>query len=186
MHFAPGDHRTERASSSSLQHPLLRFVTGQRHCPLCTVTVLLLGEIWHGHKGPLFVPEVGHTMQSFPLVTQSWVSIAGLETLPDDCNPQTQTPSPSPTRDPSSLQYVTWEEKTGEQSPLFGALIPANPNLTCSKDGSEGLPELCPQCLCRTLVTWILQDHLNRRLSNFQVYSCPQEARNLADRSNNM
>lgn len=25
-----------------------------------------VGRIWHGHKGPLFVPEVGHTMQSFP------------------------------------------------------------------------------------------------------------------------
>lgn len=143
-----------------------------------------VGRIWHSHKGPLFMPEVGHAMQSFPLVTQSRVSMAGLETLPDNCNPQTQTPFPSPTRDPSSpIKYCRTEETREEQSPLSGALIPANSNQTCSKDGSEGLPELCPQYLCRTFATWIVQDYLNIRLSNFQVYSCPQEARNLADRS---
>lgn len=142
-----------------------------------------IGRIWHSHKGPLFVPEVGHTMQSFPLVTQSWVSTAGLETFPDICNPQTQALSPSPTGHPSFHVKYWGTEETREQSPLLGALIPANSNLTCSKVESEGVLELCPQSLCRTFATWILQDHLNIRLSNFQVYSFPQEARNLADRS---
>lgn len=67
---------------------------------------------------------------------------------------------------------------------LLGAIIPANSKQSCSsKDGSEGLLELWPQSLCRIFATWIWEDHLNIRLSNFQVYACPQEARNLVYRS---
>lgn len=62
------------------------------------------GRIWHGHKGPLSVPEVEHTMQSFPLVTQSWVSVAGLETLSQWLQPTNTNTDPLPSMG-SSFPY---------------------------------------------------------------------------------
>lgn len=149
--FCPCGSRDLRVSSSSPQHPAAAVIC-HRAEPLPSVysNSSAVGRIWHGHKGPLFVPEVGHTMQSFPLVTQSWVSTAGLETLPNDCNPQTQIPSPFPTQDPSSnIKYCRMEEKEGSSHCFFGALIPVNSNQTCSKDGSGRLLKLCPQSLWR-------------------------------------
>lgn len=79
------------------------------------------GRIWHSHKGPLSVPEVEHTMQSFPLVTQSRVPIAGLETLPQWLQPTNpNTVPPSPTWDPSS-HIKALSVEIGEHSQLLGA-----------------------------------------------------------------
>lgn len=132
-----------------------------------------VGRIWHGHKGPLFVPEVGHTMQSFPLVTQElgfhsqvrntlwWLQPTNLNTIPMP-NPRFLFP----------CQVLLDRGDRREQLMLLGALIPANSKQSCSKDGSDGLLELWPQSLCRIFAIWIWQD-LNIRLFNFQVYSCP-------------
>lgn len=77
-------------------------------------------RIWHSHKGPLSVPEVEHTMQSFPLVTElgfrSWVR---------DAVPMTAAHkhklTPSPAWEPSSHIKGCRSVETGEQSRLSGA-----------------------------------------------------------------
>lgn len=53
-----------------------------RATAFCTLQCFAVGSTWQGHKGPLFTPGPGCTMQSFPLVTHCWVSMAGSEALP--------------------------------------------------------------------------------------------------------
>lgn len=141
------------------------------------------GRIWHGHKGPLSVPEVEHTMQSFPLVTQ-----LGFRSRVRNTPPMTVTHKPKhcppPQHEillPISCAAGQWRQGSGRC--FWEPLILVTSTQTCCKDESERVPELSPLSPCTTFSTWTLQDHLNVRLSNFQVCSCLQEARNLADTS---
>lgn len=96
------------------------------------------GRIWHSHKGPLSVPEVEHTMQSFPLATQSWVSVAGLETLLQwlqPTNPKSQHCLPPQCE--ILLSKCCRSVDTGSSHSFWEPSILVTSTQTCCKDESE-------------------------------------------------
>lgn len=96
--FFPWRSRDQTSFLFLLQHPwLLRFVTGQTCCPLCTVRVLLPGEFGTATKDLCPCQKLSTQCNPSPL-SQSWVSVAGLETLPQWLQPTDPNSVPLPNR----------------------------------------------------------------------------------------
>lgn len=157
---------------------LLQFVTGQSHCPLCTVTALLPGGFGRATKDLCPCQKLSAQCNPSPLSHR-----AGLPCLGWKHSPVTAPHKPKPVPLPSTGSFCPYPllQASGEQWLLWGTFNFGEFYPDLLKGWVWVSARLCPQSLYATFPTEILQDHLNIRVSNSQVYSCLQEARNLAD-----